>query len=190
MEDVFIIHTRQHFKLTHHKLVSKRHPSSVLVYSIRTIGSSRSVALGIVAAFILPRGFAEKYEKMLWLRRQFFRKISSATTQHRGQALRPSGGTQGREHRSVGAQRRLCQHLLPSRSCTYHEKKPCFWRPCTYRPQHLPLPWRRPEGNAKSLWTDCECRFIRNNSTSIELFYLPFRYSSLCLQKTLQDCTI
>ena len=26
MEDVFIIHTRQHFKLTHHKLVSKRHP--------------------------------------------------------------------------------------------------------------------------------------------------------------------
>ena len=27
---------------------------------------------------------------------------------------------------SVGAQRRLCQHLLPSQSCTYHEKKPCF----------------------------------------------------------------
>ena len=26
MENVFIIHRRQHFKLTHHKLVSKRHP--------------------------------------------------------------------------------------------------------------------------------------------------------------------
>ena len=47
-------------------------------------------------------------------------------------------------------------------------KKPCFRRPCTYRPQHLPLPWRKPEGNAESLWTDCEYRLIRNNSTSIE----------------------
>ena len=51
-------------------------PSSVLVYSTRTIGSSRSVALRIVAAFLLPRGLAEKCKKMLWLRRQFFRKIS------------------------------------------------------------------------------------------------------------------
>ena len=31
------------------------------------------------------------------------RKISSATTQHRDQALRPSGGAQGREHRSIDA---------------------------------------------------------------------------------------
>ena len=126
MEDVFIIHTRQHFKLTRHKLVSKQHPSSVLVYSwscARTIGSSRSVALGIVATFLLPRGLAEKCEKM-W--RQFFQEISSATTRHRGQALRPSGSTQGWEHRNAGAQRRLCQHLLPFQSRTYHEKKPFF----------------------------------------------------------------
>ena len=40
-------------------------PSSVLVYSTRTLGRSRSVALGIVAAFLLPRGLAEKYEKMV-----------------------------------------------------------------------------------------------------------------------------
>ena len=96
-------------------------PLSILVYS--TIGSNRSMALGIVAAFVLPHGLAEKCEKMLWLRRQFFRKISSATTQHRSQALRPSGSTQGREHRSVGAQRRLCQQLLPSQSCTLIMKK-------------------------------------------------------------------
>lgn len=42
------------------------------------------------------------------------------------QAFRPSGGTQGREHRSVGAPRRLFLHLLPSQACKYHEKKPCF----------------------------------------------------------------
>ena len=39
--------------------------SSVLVYSTRTIGSSRSVVLEIVAAFLLPRGLAEKCDKML-----------------------------------------------------------------------------------------------------------------------------
>ena len=33
------------------------------------------MAPGIVAAFLLPRGLTEKCEKMLWLRRQFFRKI-------------------------------------------------------------------------------------------------------------------
>ena len=38
-------------------------PSSVLVYFTRTIGSSRSVALRIVAAFLLPRDLAEKCEK-------------------------------------------------------------------------------------------------------------------------------
>ena len=46
----------------------------------------------IFAAFLLPRGLPEKCDKMLKSRRQFFRKIPSAITQHRGQALRTSVG--------------------------------------------------------------------------------------------------
>ena len=117
--------------------------SVLLKYAKNYACSADYVALSIVATFLSPRGLAEKCDKTLWLRRQFFRKISSATTQHRDQALRPSGGAQGREHRSIDA------HSADFAKTYYHpspvhimRKKTCFWRPCTYRPLHLPLHWR------------------------------------------------
>ena len=85
MEDVFIIHTRQHLKLTPQARFQAAPPHWSL--SIPPGPSAAAGARHSVAAFLLPRGLAEKCEKMLWLRRKFFRKISSATTQHRGQAL-------------------------------------------------------------------------------------------------------
>jgi len=52
------------------------------------------------------------------------------TTQHRGQASRPSGGTQGRQHRDVGVHRvystDFTNTYYQSQPCAYHAKKPVF----------------------------------------------------------------
>ena len=117
----FIIHT-----LTHHRSFPSGTPSSDLVYSTRPSAAAGAWHLGLSSYCYYPLALPKNVKKCYGCGDNFSEKISSVTTQHRGQALRPSGGTQGREQRSVRAQRRLFQHLLPPQSCTYHEKRPCF----------------------------------------------------------------
>ena len=165
MEDVFIIHTRQHFKLTHHKLVSKRHP--------------------LIGPWLFHQDHWQQQECgtldcrhiliTSWPCRKMWKNAMVAVTIF-PKNFRPSGGAHSTDFANT------YHHPSPVHIM---KKNPCFWRLCTYRPHQLPLPWRRLGGNAESLWTDCEYRLIRNNSPSIDFFYLPFRYSSLCPQKTL-----
>ena len=117
----FIIHT-----LTHHRSFRSGTPSSDLVYSTRPSAAAGAWHLGLSSYCYYLVALTKNVKKCYGCGDNFSEKISSVTTQHRGQALRPSGGTQGREHRSVRAQRRLFQHLLPPQSCTYYEKRPCF----------------------------------------------------------------
>ena len=60
------------------------------------------------------------------MRWQFCRKISSAITQHRGQARRPSAGTQGRQHGGVGVQHRLYQYLYKNNVRFSNETQWCI----------------------------------------------------------------
>ena len=54
-----LIHTCHHFKLTRKAFLPKLHPSSA-IFVIPTIGSSWNMTLRFVAAFVLPRGIANK----------------------------------------------------------------------------------------------------------------------------------
>ena len=185
MEDVFIIHTRQHFKLTHHKLVSKRHPliGPCLFHQDhrqqqeRGTRDCRRILIAswpcrkmwknaMLAATIFPKNFVSHYTTS-W---------SSTST------VGCYAGTRAQE-RWCTAQ--TLPTLIAILVLYISWEKTLFLTTVYISTLHLPLPWRRPDGNSESLWIDCEYRLIRNNSTSIDFFFLPFRYSSLFLQKTL-----
>ena len=178
MEDVSIIHISASTISCSRTTSGTR--SSGLAHSTRTIGSSRSVALGIVTAFLLLRGLAEKMWKNAMIAVTIFPKhfVSHYTT------LWSSTSTVG-WYAGTRAQERWCTAqtlttlIPPSQSCTpYHEEKPCFWRPCTYRLQHLPLHWRRPERNAE--WKLLDWFWISFNRAVLALQGVSFFFGDQC----------
>ena len=144
-------------------------PSSVLVYSTRTIGISRSMALRIVAAFLLPRGLAEKcgYGCGDNFSEKFRQPPHNIVVKHFDRRV-------VRRDESTGA----LVHSADFANTYYHpspvhimRKKPVFdGRVHIDLSTYHSLDEDQREGSAERLWTDCEYHLIRNNVTSTDFY--------------------
>ena len=176
MEHVSIIHIPFNISNSDGKRSFPSWTHSSVIFANSTIGSSRSMALRFVAAFVLPpcqTRWESATDAVTCSQKNF---VNHHTTSW------PSTWIVG-WYAGTTTQGHLCTAqtlptpILPSQPCANHAENPCFWRPCTNRDLSTYLSnLLKARGKCWKNMDWLSISLIHNNATRTDWFLL-FTYS-------------